>query len=214
MNLRPRDRMALGAVLLLALVAGFYLLILQPKTNKVQSLNAAIATQQSTLSQAKGELTAGQAAVSALKADAAEWASVNVAVPTAANVPALLRILEHTATAQGVSMQSITLSPASTAPTNPMAPATPSTGSSAASTMPITLSFTGTYLAIDHVLRQLDRFVVVSGGKVHASGPLINVNSVSLSGTPNKLSGQFSATIYELPTASATAGNTTTGVTQ
>ena len=56
-------------------------------------------------------------------------------------------------------------------------------------------------------MRKLTGLVRVSGGKVHATGPLLSINSVALTGTKS-LTGQLTATIYQL---AAPAGATTGG---
>ncbi len=154
------------------------------------------------------QTAAGQAAVASLRADAAEWTSIGLAVPAQADIPALLRTLERTANAEHVKMQMISLS-GSSSPT-PQSSSTASTSSaSGATVVPIQLTFAGGYLALDSLLGRLDDFVTVSGSEVHATGPLVSVSSVSLSGTPN-LAAQLNATIYELPASSAATGAATT----
>ena len=51
---------------------------------------------------------------------------------------------------------------------------------------------------------------MVSGHTVHATGPLLSISSVSLSGSPN-LTVQLTATIYQLSAASIAATATTGG---
>jgi Tfp pilus assembly protein PilO len=208
MTLRPRDRIALGVILLLGIVAGYYLLALQPEQNKATALSAAIASERQTLTQAQQSYAAGRAAQASLKADATQWASLGVAVPAQSDIPALLRTLERTAKAAHVKMQAITLAGATgSAPTtSSSAPAS----TSGATSVPVSLTFAGGYTALNSLVQRLDRLVVVAGGKVHATGPLLSINDVSLSGAP-KLIVQLSATIYQLNAASTSAAVPTGG---
>lgn len=206
MNLRPRDRIVLGIVGMLVAVGAFYMLVLKPEQNKAASLQAAITTQQQALAKAESDFSAGRAAQASLKADAAQWAALKLALPAQSDIPALLRTLEHNAQAAHVKMQSITLTGASGSTPSTAAPApapTPATGTpSVASQVPIQLTFQGGYAALNRLVKRLDGFVLLSGTKVHASGPLISISSVSLSGAP--LTVQLTATLYQLEPPPAT----------
>jgi hypothetical protein len=220
MSLRPRDRIALGVVVIAALVGAFYLLALKPQQQKASALDAQIATQRQTIAQEQQTYEAGRAAEATLKARAAQWAALRLAVPAQSDIPALLRLLERNAKAVNVQMQSIQLSAGSGSATGTSAPssttgASTTSGSSAstahgATGVPVQLTFAGGYRALDALVHRLDRLVVLSGSTVHASGPLMSISNVSLSGSPD-LTVQLSATIYQLGAASNAAGATTGG---
>lgn len=208
MNLRPRDRIALVALALLALAGAYYMLALKPERHKIKTLDAAIATQQQAIAQAEQQITTGQAAVASLRASDAQWGSVSLAVPAQADVPGLLRTLQRTSTVAHVSMQSINLAGSSSSTTS--SSSSGSTSSAATATpVPLTLSFTGSYRALDGLLDRLEGLVKVSGGEVQATGPLMNVSSIQLSGTSD-LTAQVSANIYQLSSSSASTGAATT----
>ncbi|HET8976974.1 MAG TPA: hypothetical protein VFN87_02390 [Solirubrobacteraceae bacterium] len=204
MNLRPRDRIVLGIVVMLAAAGAFYMLVLKPEQNKASTLQAAITSQQQALAKAESDFAAGRAAQASLKADAAQWAALKLALPAQSDIPALLRTLERNAQAAHVQMQSITLTGASgSTPSTPTPTPTPTTGtSSVASQVPIQLTFQGGYAALNRLVKRLDGFVLLSGTKVHASGPLLSIGSVSLSGSP--LTVQLTATLYQLQPPPAT----------
>jgi hypothetical protein len=217
MNLRPRDRIVLGAILVLGLIGGFYMLVLKPQQKTASSLTSKIAAQRQALSQEQSAYAAGRAAQSSLKATSGQWAALRRAVPDTSDIPALLRVLERNANAVHVKMTAIQLSGSSTAAT-PATPATPSspTGATAAAaapaatSVPLQLTFSGGYTSLNSLVRRLDGMVVVSGTSVHASGPLLSISNVSLSGSP-KLTVQLTATIYQLGTASSTTSASTGG---
>jgi len=214
MNLRPRDRVVLAVVAVVGVLAAFYMLALKPERQKAGALQAQIATQQQALATAQQSYTVGRAAQASLKKDGAEWAALKIAVPEQSDIPALLRTLEKNAKSVHVSMQALSLSgsgtsaaapaPAATTPTTPGGTAAATTP--AATPVPIQLTFGGGYVALNKLVRKLTGLATIAGGKVHASGPLLSINSVALTGTKS-LTGQLTATIYQL----ASPAGTTTG---
>jgi Type II secretion system (T2SS), protein M len=213
MNLRPRDRIAIAVVVFAVLVGAYYLLALKPEQQKVQALDAKIATQKQTLAQAQQDYATGRAALASLKADSAEWTALHVAVPAQSDIPGLLRILERNATAVHVNMQTISLTGGSGAPAatgTTAGSASASAGATAATGVPVQLTFSGGYAALNNLVHRLDSLVVLSGNKVRATGPLMSIGSVTLSGSGN-LTVQLTATIYQLSAAAGAAGATTGG---
>lgn len=213
MTLRKRDRIALAVVAVAALIGAFYMLALQPERQKVSSLDSQIATQRQALSTARQSYIVGRAAQAALKTDGREWAALKLAVPEQSDIPGLLRTLEKSANDEHVAMQALSLSGASGASgASSAAPPTPASGTAATATtaaatpVPIQLTFSGGYVALNKLVRTLTGLVTISGGNVHATGPLLSINSVNLSGT-SKLTGNLTATIYQL----AGPATTTTG---
>jgi type II secretory pathway pseudopilin PulG len=235
MNIRPRDRVALVVMGALALLAAFYLLALKPERQKVTALDSQITAAQATLAQAQQSYATGKAAQASLKADAAEWAALRLAVPSQSDIPALLRTLQDTAAQVHVKMQAISLSPESSTAAAAAAPA-PSTTSTTATTpasstagtstatsapdataaapqetpVPVQLTFAGGYTALNNLVRRLDDLVQVSGGAVRANGPLLSISNVSLSGAP-KLTVQLTASLYQLSAPTSATGTTTGG---
>jgi Tfp pilus assembly protein PilO len=215
MTLRPRDRIALVAVLMVALAGAYYLLALKPEQNKASTLASSITAQRQALTTAEANYAVGKAAQTSIKTSAPEWAALRKAVPDTSDIPALLRVLERNANAVHVKMKAITITaPASPAAGTTASPstATPSTAASAspATSIPIQLSFAGGYVELHNLVQRLDGLVVVSGHTVHATGPLLSISNVSLTGSP-KLTVQLTATIYQLAAAPGTGAATTGG---
>ena len=219
MTLRRRDRIVLAVVAVLAVLGAYYLVALKPERQQASALQAQITTQQQALTAAQQSYNVGRAARASLKTDGPEWAALKLAVPQQSDIPALLRTLEKSAKSVHVAMQALGLSgasgsaPAAAAP----APATTTTGTAgttgaaatapAATPMPVQLTFAGGYVALNKLVSKLTGLVALSGGKVHATGPLLSINSVALTGTKS-LTGQLTATIYQL---AAPAGTSTGG---
>jgi len=211
MTLRKRDRIVLAVLAAVALLGAFYMLALKPERQRASALASQIATQRQAITAAQASYNIGREAQASLKTEGKEWAALKLAVPEQSNIPALLRTLEKSANAEHVSMQSLSLSSSSGASPAAAAttPATPgATGPTAAATpVPIQLTFSGGYIALNKLVRKLTGLVAVSGGRVHATGPLLSINSVNLTGS-SKLTGNITATIYQL---AAPAGTTTGG---
>jgi Tfp pilus assembly protein PilO len=210
MTLRKRDRIVLAVVAAAAVLGVFYMLALKPERQQASSLESQITTQRQAITAAQASYNIGRAAQAALKTDGKEWAALKLAVPEQSDIPGLLRTLEKSANAEHVSMQSLSLSStagASSAAPAATAPTTGATGATSAATpVPIQLTFSGGYIALNKLVRKLTGLVAISGGKVHATGPLLSINSVNLSGS-SKLTGNITATIYQL----AIPASTTTG---
>jgi cytoskeletal protein RodZ len=225
MTLRPRDRIALAVVLLLAAVAGFYMLVLKPQQKKAASLATQISAQQQALTQAQSAYAAGRAAQASLKAGSKQWAALTRALPQKPDIPALLRTLESNAHAVGVKMTAIQLTSSSTAAgatatppaTTTGATTTGTTGStdatavaSAPTSVPLQLTFSGGYRELNNLVRRLNGLVVVSGKSVQSTGPLLTISNISLSGSGN-LTVQLTASIYELSAPTTTTSAPTGG---
>jgi Tfp pilus assembly protein PilO len=210
MSLRPRDRIALGVVLLAALLGAYYVLALKPEQHKAAALATSIAGQRQTIASEQQAYATGRAAKSSLNADEAQWAALRLAVPAQSDIPGLLRTLEKTADSVHVNMQAIALTGSSSSATPTTVSSTPSSGAGMATGVPVQLTFAGGCTALDKLVKRLNGLVVVSGTKVRATGPLLSISNVSLSGAPD-LTVQLTATIYQLGTASTAAGATDGG---
>jgi hypothetical protein len=203
--------MALVAFLVAIAAGAFYILVLTPEHHKAKALNAKIATQQQALDTAQQQVASGRAAQAKLRTAQAQLASVDLAVPTHSDIPEVLRALQGAAKAAHVQMQSITVSASTSATPQSIASstATSPSGTGTATATPIQLTFAGGYLALEKLVRRLDGFVVVSGNRVNATGPLLSVGSVQLSGAP-KLTANLSANIYQRSAAPAPSAATAT----
>lgn len=211
MTLRSRDRIALIAILVLALIGACYLLVLKPEQHKASALDAAIAKQQQTLTTAEQNFAAGRAAQASLQKQSKQWAALHLAVPEQSDIPGLLRILERNADAVGVKLQAIQLSGGSSTSSS-----TSSSGTGGSSTtdgatgVPVQLTFAGGYIALDKLVRRLNGMVTVSGNTIRATGPLLSISNVSLSGS-SPLTVSLTASIYQLAPASTTSSTSPAG---
>lgn len=129
-----RDRTMIGFVALLAVVAGYWFLLLAPQHEKGVKLDTRIAAQRRTLESSLSQIGEALAARRAYSRNYASVARLGEAVPADDNVPSLVFQLEAAAGAAHVDFRSMKLTGApSTTTTAPTAPATGSSTSSSSS---------------------------------------------------------------------------------
>lgn len=211
MKLTPRDRVLLGVLVVLLLCGGFYKFLLTPERHRASDLQTQVTAAESSLAKAQQKVLIGRAAEVALRKDRPDWAAAQHAIPSTANVPALLRLLARSAQAAHVTMQSITLSGS---PTSAATTATGAVNSALGLTsVPVSLTFSGGYQALNRLVGHLDSLVTVSHRRIHSSGPLVGISSVEVTSSPttsgsSALSIALTATIYQHSAGSTAAGST------
>ena len=89
-----RDRLMLMAVLAVALLGGFWMLVLSPQRKAATEAEAAVATAQSALATAQQQLDAGRKAQSAFRRDRTTIVKLGRVVPETDDIPTLLTNLE------------------------------------------------------------------------------------------------------------------------
>lgn len=208
---RMSGRVALLLVtvaLLLVLLLGWFVLI-SPQRSKASKLDSQV-----------GETNIQLDAVTSLlqgpvgRESLAELKVAKIAVPDDPKMSQILRQLSAAASTAGVSLDSIT--------PQPLVPL------SGAEVVPMMLSVTGHYFAIQRFLRVLRTEAALRGNKLHATGRLYSVDSIQFTGTaaPATATGQSSggstgliqaalavnAFVYD-PAAVSTAVPTTTDTT-
>ncbi len=136
--------------------------------------------------------------------DQPDWAAAQRAVPNNANIPALLKLLARSATAAHVTMQSITLSGSSSSSSAPAPTPTTTTavnGALGLVSVPVSLTFSGGYQALNRLVNRLGALVTISRRQLRASGPLVGISAVtvtpSATGSGSALSFALTATIYQ-----------------
>lgn len=207
MKISARDRILLGVAVVLVLCAAFYLEAIKPEHRKAAQLQTQIAAAQSTLASSQQHEADGHAAELALRRTQADWTTAQHAVPRVSDIPGLLKLLQRSADAAHVSMQSITLTGASASNSATGLPTT----THGATSIPVSLDFTGGYQALNRLVDRLDTLVAVSHGKLSGPGPLVGISQVSIApassnADPSALSISLTATIYQRSAASTVLG--------
>jgi Tfp pilus assembly protein PilO len=217
MKMTPRDRVLLGVLVVLLACGGFYKFLLTPERHRANALQTKITAAQASLAKAQQRELTGHAAEIALGKDKSDWTAAQRAVPNNANIPALLKLLARSANAANVTMQSIALSGSSTS--SAALTTTAATGAAGPVSVPVSLTFSGGYQALNRLVNRLDTLVTISHRHLRASGPLVGISAVTVtpqqsssgSGSKSALSVALTATIYQRSASSAAGTTEATG---
>jgi len=204
-----RDRIVLIVVGVLGAIAASWILVISPKRDQAAKLQTRIQSVQSSLSSARSQLAAGEAARATFRHSYTTLVRLGEAVPTDDDVPSLIYQISTAASKAGVDFQGLTLNavPAGSAPTTPSptpgttgttppAP-TPTTAASTATAAgglppgagigpagfpiePFTFTFTGNFFHLANFFGRLERFVVADNKRVSVSGRLMSLDAIQL----------------------------------
>lgn len=210
-----RDRIVVIVLATVAVLGAGWMLVVSPEREKASKLGGQVASAQSTLNSAEGELSQARSAQTQYASAYASVVGLGKAVPAQDEVPSLIYQLERASNSKNVEFASITTSGGSgSSSTAAAAPAAASAGFTA---MPFTFIFNGTYFDLEHLFEGLDRFTLrTTSGSLQVSGRLLTIQSVKLTpigttatGGPVRLTGTITATAYVLPASEGlTAGAT------
>jgi Tfp pilus assembly protein PilO len=227
-----RDRKILLVLAGLAVLAGFWFLVLQPKRTQAKELSAQIVAQQERLQTAQQTVAQGMQAKAGHARDTATVAQLGAAVPADDDLPSLLYQLDAASRNADVEFDSLvraggtggSSSSSSSSSTSGSTGSTGSTGSASASlppgatvgtaglaTLPFTFEFTGSYFDLQRFVGDLQGFVRADGEKVSVRGRLLTVDGIALvpAGKDlSKIDAKLVATAYLSPEA-AKAGAAT-----
>lgn len=131
--MKRNEQIILGSLVLIGLVAAFWLLVLSPKRHEASKLQDEIAQLQSSLSKAKQGVAAGQQARKSFGIDYRRMVVLGKAVPADSEQTSLFVQLQNLADRSGVAFQSIDLGDASSSGASAVPPPT-STSSTDSST--------------------------------------------------------------------------------
>lgn len=212
-----RDRMVLIGLVVLAVIAGGWMLVVSPERQKAKALSAEVSTAQAGLSTAEGQLSSARAAQSQYAKAYSSVVSLGKAVPASEEVPSLIFQLSHATSQRNVDFNSIVTG--STGSGSSAAAGTGVLASAGFTQMPFTFGFNGGFFDLEHLFRQMTAFANhTSSGAITVSGRLLTIQSVKLSpenasgSTSSKtqgLAGTITATAYVLPASQGlTAGAT------
>jgi Tfp pilus assembly protein PilO len=210
-----RDRMVLIAVVLVAVLAAAWVMVVSPERQQASQLSGQVAAAQAQLTSAEGKVSSARAAQSQYAAAYASVVSLGKAVPPSQEVPALIDQLTQASSEKNVAFTSITNGSSATAGTSAGASSAAAAGFTE---LPFSIGFEGSYFDLEHILGQLTDFATLtSSGDLQVSGRLLTVQSVKLapgssSSEPakngGKLTGSITATAYVLPASQGLTGAT------
>jgi Tfp pilus assembly protein PilO len=234
-----RDRIVLIVVAGLAVLAGFWFLVLGPKRDDAKAISDQLSAAQQRLETAQQSAASAEAARRRYTSDYATVARLGKAVPVQDDVPSLVYQLEATAHDHHIDFRSIKLeSSGSGSISTPNAAAavasangtTPAAATSAAAatlppgatvgaagfpTMPFSFNFDGSFFDMQKFLRSVDGLTSAQGQNISVKGRLLTVDGFSLKASRKgfpRVQATIAATAYLLPADQGlTNGATPTG---
>jgi hypothetical protein len=226
-----RDRIVMVGLVVLAMLAAGWLLVVSPERERASKLAAEIGTANARLAAAEGQAASARSAQASYGAAYASVVSLGKAVPPGQEVPSLIYQLAHASNQRNIDFSSITAGSGGSSGSSPSAPSTRSSPVGSATSagftqMPFTFVFNGSFFDLYRFFDQIDGFArrTASGG-VQVRGRLLTIQSVKLapstgaaggqgagSAAPGELTGTVTATAYVLPgiqglTAGATSAS-------
>jgi Tfp pilus assembly protein PilO len=221
-----RDRKILLVLAGLAVLAGFWFLVLQPKRTQAKELSAQIVAQQERLQTAQQTVAQGMQDKAGHARDTATVAQLGAAVPADDDLPSLLYQLDAASqnadvefdslvraggTGGSSSSSSSSSTSGSTGSASASLPPGATVGTAGLATLPFTFEFTGSYFDLRRFVGDLQGFVRADGEKVSVRGRLLTVDGIALvpAGKDlSKIDAKLVATAYLSPEA-AKAGAAT-----
>ena len=222
-------RIAGGVAAVVAVLAGFWLLVLAPKRADLSAADAAIVQAESRRDAAVAGAGQAEQAKARYRSDYATVARLGKAVPADDDVASLLYQLETLARANKIDFRAVKLTATAAAPA-PAAPvattgddkkkddgapaaaaAAPAVsqappgsvvGSAGLLTVPFTFSFDGDYLRLQRLLKAIDALAKNDNGQISVQGRLLTIDGFSLAASPKgfpRLKAIVSATAYIAP---------------
>jgi type II secretory pathway pseudopilin PulG len=205
-----RDRTVLIVIGVLGAIVASWIMVISPKRDQASKLESKIHSVQTSLSSARSQLAAAEAARSTFRRSYTTLVRLGEAVPTDDDVPSLIYQLSSAASKAGVDFQGLTLDPAAAgaAPATPPPPTgttpaaaptpTPTTPAATATTAdglppgagvgpagfpiePFTFTFQGNFFHLSNFFGRLERFVVADNKRLSVSGRLMSLDAIQLS---------------------------------
>lgn len=209
-----RDRTMLLVVALVAIVGGFWMLVLAPRREEAARLSDQVAAARTELAQANELAAQAARPAAALRDPQGTLARLGQALPADDQMASLIYQLQDAAGRSKVRFGSIQPSGANGAPAgsapSPASAAAPGTvpGPAGVSQLPLQLVFDGRYADLERFLRRVHGFTSVRGDTIRVHGRLLSVQGVQLAAAPSgfpHIRATITATAYQAPVAAPPA---------
>jgi Type II secretion system (T2SS), protein M len=226
-----RDRMVLMSVLVLAVLAGGWLLLVSPERKQAAQAQTQIETAQQQLQTAQSQAASERSAEARYASAYVSVVRLGKAVPPLEEVPSLVYELDQATNQRNIEFNSIASggSGGSSAASSSSTSSATTTATPAAFTqMPFTFIFKGTFFKLAHLLGQIDGFARTTTAAdasastpsgVEVSGRLLTVQGVTLApevqssagskGASGQITATITATAYVLPAGQGLTGGAT-----
>ena len=210
-------KILIPAVLAVAAVAAFYMLVLSPKRDEGSRLDKDIAAKQSELQQSRTQAASFEKARLNYKTNYNTLTRLGKAVPADDDVRSLIVQLDDAADRSNVNFHTINVGSAAGQPAeggtgSELAPppgAVP-VGSAGFSAMPFSFAFEGSFFRLSEFFNRLEDFVTVTNKDIDVTGRLLLLGSISV--TPKAdlqhMTAQIGAASYLVPPAQGIEGAT------
>jgi Tfp pilus assembly protein PilO len=234
LKLSSTNRVILAMLVIAALGAAFWILLLAPKREEAEKLGSQISVLKASLAQHRTEVAEAKAARREFPAEYERLVVLGKAVPGDDDVASLLVQVNRTADRAGVSFDNLELTASSEEGEAPPAPPAEAPGGSPVSAteatasllplgatvgpaglgvMPYTLTFSGDFFEIADFIKELDSLVNTRSEEVVVDGRLVTIDGFSLTadkgaGFPS-LEATFSVTTYLTPPGQGVTGGAT-----
>jgi hypothetical protein len=213
-----RDRLMLIGIVALAVLLGVWFTTVAPEREQAAKVTAEVQAAHQKVASAQSEADSANSARAQYSTAYASLVSLGQAVPSSAETPALIYMLDRATHSRDVQFSSITTASSGSSGANTSA--TPATATAGFTQEPFTFVFNGNFIDLYKLLDQLEGFTLQShSGALRVSGRLLTIDSVSLapiaegqsaagSSKPksNQLAATITATAYVLPTGEPALG--------
>lgn len=189
---KPAQFALVGVGALLVVLVG-WMVLLGPKQKQVSNLNSQTAAVNQQIADDLTRASTARGAESTPTLKVADVYKLTTAMPSIVDMPDLLLELDQTASAAGVTLNSIA----------PSAPATDPTGGF--STVEVDVNVTGNFYSLTDLLYRLRNLVYVRSGALQANGRIFTVNSINLTPSQNVVTAAMVLTTYVYGAAPATS---------
>jgi hypothetical protein len=218
-----RDRMVLIGVVVLAVLAAGWLLVVSPERHKAAAAQAQVQSAHQQLEGAQAQAASARAAQQRYTAAYKSVVALGKAVPSSEEVPSLIYELEQASNQREVEFNSITAgaTSGSSSSASTLGAASGAAAEASFSQMPFTFVFKGSFEGLAHLLGEIDDFATrTTTGDIQVSGRLLTIQSADItienqassgSGSSSSsgrvpLSATITATAYVLPASEALTG--------
>lgn len=233
LEMNSTNRVIAAMVVLVALAAAFWMMLLSPKRDEAKKLDAEVERLEASLSQHRSEVVEAEAARDEFPAEYQRLVVLGKAVPADDDVPSLLVQLNRIADRAGGKFRNIQLSAAGGGEATTAAPPSSEGGSPASPTevaasllplgasigpaglavMPYEVTFDGNFFGVADFIKGLDSLVKTADGGVTVDGRLVTIDGFSLEASPDRgfphLQANFSLTTYLTPPDQGATGGAT-----
>jgi type II secretion system (T2SS) protein M len=219
-----RDRLVLMTLIVLAVLAGGWLLLVSPERKQAAKVQAQVSSARQQLASAQAQASEARSAQVKYTTAYASMVSLGKAVPAEEEVPSLIYQLDQLSNQRDIDFNSI-----STGTSGGASGGTSTAASAAATTaagagpggftqMPFTFVFKGSFYGLYHFLHEIDGFAqLTSAGTVRVNGRLLTIQGANIAlenqATGGSASGRLTATItataYVLPAGQGLTGGAT-----